>query len=128
MFAVGQRREPLNMHAEQIREHLSLRLAELCILACGVLDRTVPLAQLHADLGCSVTHRSGAGGIPLSGEYLSKRRHLRVEVITGSRDRGGCDDREVSCPLCSKRAYRSRTAAAIQEIERRDREFVVGAA
>lgn len=128
MFAVGQRREPLNMHAEQIREHLSFRLAELCILARGVLDRTVPLAQLHADLGCSVTHRPGAGRIPLSGEYLSERRHLRVEVIAGSRDRRGCDDRKIGCPLCSKRAHRSRAAATIQEIERRDGELVVGAA
>lgn len=118
MFAVGQRREPLNMHAQQIREHLGLRLAELWILTRGVLDRTVSLAQLHADLGCSVAHRSGAGRIPLSGEYLGERRHLRVEVVAGSRDRRGCDDRKVGCALCSKCAHRSRTAATIQKVER----------
>ena len=72
VLAVGERREPLYVNAEEARERPRLRLAQLGERPGHLVDRAVALAQLE---GRPAGDRSGAGGVAVGTERLGE--HLR---------------------------------------------------
>src|SRR5665811_2405524 len=79
----GQRRQPLDMHAEQAGEQPGLGLAQLREAGGDDLDRAVTLAELD---GPATWQGPNGGRVAVHRQAVGEGRHAPDDVVPGRRD------------------------------------------
>lgn len=77
----------MDVHTEQLREGITLGLAELWKFSRHVLHRTMSLAQLNTGHRCSLRHRTGRCCVTLVGERSGQRDRPQLRVVLVAENR-----------------------------------------
>lgn len=124
MLASGQRGQPLDVDAEQLREGVGLGLAQLGELRRDMPDRAVTLA--HLDTGQAADrHRARRRGETIAREGLDQSVGLRGQRAPGGGEVSGIPALQLRGPTASKSRDSFTTGTLPQEPQDLDRKVVV---
>lgn len=126
MGASSQGGEPLDVHAEQTRDRLSLGVAELGELLRHPADRTVALAQLDPVERAGGDRTSGRGEAVL-GHHLDEHLGAIGDVVPGVGEARRIPALEGGDPLASKGGYGVWPSVLVEVAQRLSGQLVVSA-
>lgn len=128
MVTVGQRGQPLHVHAEQPGERVSFSVTERRKFPSGVLHRAVPLAELYAgEPACTarLAHRPGRCREAVAGQGADKHVHTSRGLRSCTGELGGIPLLELAHASLGEPLHRTLAGLLRQEAQRLGGEVVV---
>ena len=122
---MGERPQPLDVNAEQARERVGLGVTKRRELGCDVLNRAMPLAQLHTGQRRAHSDRSGRGRETIGSQCPRQGLRAGGNVLTRSGELRGIPRFELGNAPAGELAHGVGTGVFGQKAQRRGGHVVV---